>query len=185
MHIYRRLDQPRQQVRLLTLHQGRSWESIKVSLRHASLPDVTIAAPPFEALSYVWGSSDRTCLVICDHAKRNVTEALHQALFYLRHETEARILWTDALCINQDDLEEKSDQIPLMRQIYRSAQRVVAWLGGPTQASSLAMNLTSSRPLQLLEPHLKVLHELFARPWFSRLWVSYARSLCWPHLTNL
>lgn len=35
----------------------------------------------------------------------------------------------DAVCIDQQNNEEKSTQIPLMGQIYRSASKVLAWLG--------------------------------------------------------
>ncbi|PNP60666.1 hypothetical protein FNYG_14603 [Fusarium nygamai] len=38
-------------------------------------------------------------------------------------------LWADALCINQDDLAEKSVQVRLMRRIYQQADSVLIWLG--------------------------------------------------------
>lgn len=38
-------------------------------------------------------------------------------------------MWIDALCINQQDKAEKNHQVPLMRQIYKSAERVFSWLG--------------------------------------------------------
>ncbi|KUJ10875.1 uncharacterized protein LY89DRAFT_739856 [Mollisia scopiformis] len=47
----------------------------------------------------------------------------------LSYEAEERLVWVDALCINQDDLAERSQQVMLMRDIYSVAHRVVVWLG--------------------------------------------------------
>ncbi|KAK0663642.1 Serine/threonine-protein phosphatase 6 regulatory ankyrin repeat subunit C [Lasiodiplodia hormozganensis] len=38
-------------------------------------------------------------------------------------------IWIDALCINQDDLEERSAQVKIMPQVYGKAQSVLVWLG--------------------------------------------------------
>ena len=38
-------------------------------------------------------------------------------------------MWIDALCINQDDLDERADQVCFMADIYETAWRVVIWLG--------------------------------------------------------
>ncbi|KAK4443489.1 heterokaryon incompatibility protein-domain-containing protein [Podospora aff. communis PSN243] len=48
----------------------------------------------------------------------------------LRHQPNCFLnLWIDAICINQDDLAEKARQIPMMARIYRTAARVLIWLG--------------------------------------------------------
>ncbi|EEU42694.1 uncharacterized protein NECHADRAFT_84187 [Fusarium vanettenii 77-13-4] len=54
---------------------------------------------------------------------------LHSALRYLRGENQDRILWADAICINQLDAVEKGDQIGQMRYIYENAEQVLVWLG--------------------------------------------------------
>ena len=48
-------------------------------------------------------------------------------------------IWIDALCINQDDREEKAEQIPCMSAIYGRAERVVVWLGEHVDGSELVM----------------------------------------------
>ncbi len=58
-----------------------------------------------------------------------VGENLELALRYVRLAQRKVVLWVDALCINQDDLEERADQVSLMGEIYRQAECVVAWLG--------------------------------------------------------
>jgi hypothetical protein len=39
--------------------------------------------------------------------------------------------WIDSICINQDNLNEKEEQVALMRQIYEGSQDVIIHLGGP------------------------------------------------------
>jgi hypothetical protein len=55
------------------------------------------------------------------------------ALYYLRDKEAERVLWIDALCIDQNSEGERNHQVVLMGQIYASAWRVVAWLGSEDQ----------------------------------------------------
>lgn len=91
----------------------------------------------YEALSYCWESGDKPKSIILNGYKFSVTENLFSALQHLRDRQLPRTLWIDAICINQGDSEsdgkdvvdEKTKQIPLMRQIYAQAGRVIVWLG--------------------------------------------------------
>ena len=47
----------------------------------------------------------------------------------------------DAICINQESNEERSDQVRLMMRIYRTTRRVAIWLGPEVDDSKLAMDL--------------------------------------------
>lgn len=58
-----------------------------------------------------------------------VTVNLHEALLRLRDPAIERIIWIDAVCIDQDDDTEKTHQIGLMSKIYGQANRVIIWLG--------------------------------------------------------
>lgn len=58
-----------------------------------------------------------------------VTTNLHTALHYLRYERQDKILWIDAICIDQSNKREVGDQIGQMRHIYGNAERVLIWLG--------------------------------------------------------
>lgn len=58
-----------------------------------------------------------------------VTESLHVALRYVRRKKERLVLWADAICINQDDNQEKNHQVALMSKIYSYAEETLIWLG--------------------------------------------------------
>ena len=42
---------------------------------------------------------------------------------------KARLLWADAICIDQSNLRERGEQVQLMRSIYQQAKEVLVWLG--------------------------------------------------------
>jgi len=74
-------------------------------------------------------------------ASFSVSSNLHSALLHLRREFKSRVLWIDAICINQPDNEEKSIQIRKMGSIYRKAGRVVVWLGPASDHSQRAVDV--------------------------------------------
>ncbi|KAI1120679.1 heterokaryon incompatibility protein-domain-containing protein [Nemania abortiva] len=123
--MYSPLKSDERQIRLVTIKAGRWWSSLRCHLTCVSLND----APHYEALSYVWGNPDDRVQVLLNEQSVGVTRNLGQALSYLRSPSEDRVIWIDALCINQEDLDERASQVRLMPDIYRMAWRVVSWLG--------------------------------------------------------
>jgi hypothetical protein len=113
-------------IRLLTLHPGNFGSPITVSLEVFSLDALR---EPFEALSYVWGDASVTKSIIVNHQSLEVTSNLHLALQYLRNQDRPRSLFVDACCINQTDIDEKQQQLLLMRRIYKEASKVLIWTG--------------------------------------------------------
>jgi hypothetical protein len=85
--------------------------------------------PEYEALSYTWGDPKITSPVYLEGVRSHVTTNLEQALRHLRYEDRERILWVDALSINQRDVRERNSQVRKMRDIYMGAKRVLVWLG--------------------------------------------------------
>jgi Heterokaryon incompatibility protein (HET) len=86
--------------------------------------------PYFAALSYTWGTfSDTKYSVLCNNFPIEVTKNCWSALWHLRKMVKPLVIWIDAICINQEDKEEKGGQIPLMGRIYSSAEVVYIWLG--------------------------------------------------------
>ncbi|KAF5667263.1 Heterokaryon incompatibility protein [Fusarium heterosporum] len=92
----------------------------------------------FAALSYVWGDAADTTNISIHGVQVPVSRTLADALKHVRKnwayeypdrdQSEFRI-WVDAVCINQADKTERSEQVKLMRDIYSSADIVLGWLG--------------------------------------------------------
>jgi hypothetical protein len=104
---------------------GAPEEIIQVSLHHRSLSSWLT----YDALSYEWGESVCQHLILCEGRTLKATTSLLTLLKRLHSPGEARMLWVDAIWINQDDLVERAEQVPLMRDIYQNAQQALMWLG--------------------------------------------------------
>ena len=97
--------------------------------------------PRYTALSYVWGDpSDRVPFVLDNH-RLLITRNLALAFQALQLDDEPFVLWIDALCINQNDIKEKSEQVLRMKQIYAFASLVIVWLGAATLATDVAVDM--------------------------------------------
>ncbi|KAI0438079.1 HET-domain-containing protein [Xylaria telfairii] len=166
---------------------------IRVKLRSTSLQSVK---SQFEAVSYAWGDSTpcKTINFEGSNAHLHVAANCYRALRHLRNPVKSRILWIDAICINQNDIPERNChtdqasnlQLLLMGHIYGSASNTVVFLGYNTEGSRfLFQHLAEAdrliplaeepgQPLALREPSERITREieiLFQRPWFSRVWV--------------
>ncbi len=149
----------------------------------------------FDALSYVWGSPEELdpanfYLRNPHHEYPTATSELQRlpilsnlrgALCRLRLPNEDRFVWVDALCINQLDPAEKSQQVPIMGKICQSARSVFIWLGEEADDSDLALSfipqVTNPSQLERIIQDRGSTHKWYAvfkmmsRPWFSRRWV--------------
>jgi hypothetical protein len=134
---------------------------------------------PYAALSYVWGDLVNPKSISIDEHNLSVTANLHGALSHLRHPSIERILWADAICINQQDTLEKEQQIRIMAKIYALASHVVVWLGDAAENSDQALEeirLVGSRENSFNNSSSKMTQQdavlaLLQRPWFRRIWV--------------
>jgi len=129
----------------------------------------------YEALSYVWGDSSKTLPISVDRQDFDITVNLHGALLRLRSSQLERIIWIDAICINQTDNSEKEQQIRLMTKIYGHANRVNIWLGNAADNSDQAFEDISaaagSKGTHLSKTRQSAILKLLDRPWFRRIWV--------------
>lgn len=132
------------EIRLLRLRGGKPTDPISCTLSHQSLS----AESKYEALSYVWGDPSRTFDILVDGCRFTIRQNLLDALKQFRHKLKERVLWADAICINQDDVAEKDVQVPLMREIYSDASSVIIWLGPSNPNIELAISWWKTYTLQ-------------------------------------
>lgn len=99
------------------------------TLTNAQLLDPVDSPLQFDALSCAWGELGETFPLNCNGRQLQIHHNLNKALPYLARRRSSLLIWIDAVCINQDDQEEKRSQIRLMSKLYRRADTVWAWLG--------------------------------------------------------
>lgn len=141
---YSQLDEGANEIRLLTLLPGKFRSFILVAIHEVRLTREEI--PTYEALYYAWVSRAKQSdvRVGCHQDRLAVTQNLASALRHLRHLEGSRILWVDAICIDQQNLKERSNQVQRMGDVYTLANRVVVWLGPKRDDSGYAMDLMTS-----------------------------------------
>ncbi|OTA87754.1 hypothetical protein M434DRAFT_23855 [Hypoxylon sp. CO27-5] len=186
---YNPLDSNSREIRVLTLLPGDFEEPLRVSVNTRSLD----SSPIYNALSYVWGdptsAGDPGNTIDINGCNFPVTANLHSALRHLRSPAgvaDPITLWVDAVCINQIDLDERRQQVSMMRHIYTSAEKVIIWLGEADDESDLVFD---TLPVIAARDHQqgdlqdkKLLHDtrlcngffsdlVDRRPWFSRVWI--------------
>ncbi|KAJ8117368.1 hypothetical protein OPT61_g1409 [Boeremia exigua] len=96
------------------------------------------AAPTYEGLSYVWGDPEDVVSIVCNGIEVNITSSLGSALWRIRDSRIPKVIWADALCINQRDVKEKSIHVPLMGRVFSRATNTVIYLGEANQEAALA-----------------------------------------------
>ncbi|KAH7232861.1 heterokaryon incompatibility protein-domain-containing protein, partial [Fusarium tricinctum] len=155
----------------------------------------------YAALSYTWGSTSRPCDIMINGSKMTVTKNVYLALRDLRYKEKDRVLWIDALCIDQNNDAERGEQVQQMGSIYSEAERVIIWLGEATYDTDYVMrhmkqlekecikhssNAQNISDKQWVNIWLAVVHclradqkdllveglrSLLRRSWFKRVWI--------------
>lgn len=134
---YELIDLESPSFRLIRLFKGEDGP-IQCELFDAWLHDAEDIVD-YEALSYTWGGIKKPYEVEINGRRMSVTENLSLALRHLRYQHQDRILWIDAICINQDNDKERGHQVRQMASIYKRAERVIIWLGRATSETDLIL----------------------------------------------
>ena len=216
LHKYRPLDPSKNQIRLLRLppsdgtpaRERSVHEDIETTLLSVELEE----APDYEALSYRWAKDNDTTGITIRGLVHKISYTLKRALQEWQSPTETKLVWVDAICIDQKNNAERSAQVAKMRTIYSNASLVVVWLGLVSSSSPLAFSFvrdlyehlnepsyfqeTLSNPREA--PRLEALLHLLRREYWYRIWViqevNSARSLVlkcgsdtmeWEHLVKV
>jgi hypothetical protein len=131
-------------IRLLTIHPVDPHDPLSL---HCSLVQMSLDEHPvYHALSYAWSDDDSDNLlpqgITVDGKQWMVGPNLAAALNARRErDLGQEPIWIDAICINQADTNERSDQILRMRQIYAQAVLVTVWLGPERDDSTIAFQM--------------------------------------------
>lgn len=129
---------PRDSIRLLRITSD--GETFSGALEEFKLEKL----PYFAAISWCWTSrrTSRPKSFICNNQEFPVSSHLYGLLENVAPKgvPASVTIWVDALCINQNHLEEKDIHIPRMSEIYGRAHSVLVWLGESHDDSDLVMN---------------------------------------------
>ena len=180
-------------LRLLKLHPANPTQlEIDCTLVESRLIDPYSTQPEgqeivnYEAVSWCWGPQVFSSILRIHKNSRvyeyPIVPNLESALRAMRYSDRDRILWIDALCIDQANMVERNEQVPKMNQVYGQAERVCIWIGESYENSDQALEFIRSKVLSLWEfdklcENLKeasnwaALINIMKRPWFSRRWV--------------
>lgn len=177
-----------------SLYNKETKETIFIDLTFDEMRDA-----PFEQLRrmyYQMGGPKPDGNIICDGQKVTVGAEVNEALRRIRLEDQQRMIWIDALCINQQDIVERNQHVQRMGEIYAKADRVLIWLGeyisDASEATDVLVALNqkigsfveetkylarqSIRMKFLTDPEIKnlrwdMLSDFINRAWFGRVWV--------------
>jgi hypothetical protein len=155
---YSPLDTDANEIRLLTLLSNDENDRIYCTLKHISL----INPPEYVALSYRWGDPSITKEISINGALVQVTSNLESALRHLF--CHYKCLWVDAICINQQDKAERSQQLLWMGSIYRRAEKVAAWIGQEADDSHLAVDFIQNFQFHSTAPGVELQVEANLQP---------------------
>lgn len=174
---YEPIDSENGEIRVAELLPGQYNHPVELRLHTKNLDD----RPDYEALSYAWGKTMSPRRALLNGCPLHITESLDLGLRRLRFVDRSRILWVDALCINQGDIQERSQQVQHMAMIYSSAREVLIWLGEWPRSSrcpdSETCQTTWSWRQERVDgdPHwfhfMDHFLDILKRPWFHRVWV--------------
>jgi hypothetical protein len=107
-----KLNDAAREIRLLTLSLPRMRNLSRASFGQAR------PTQSYEALSYAWGNTTSPYVISLNGVDFNVGENLFHAFSHLREYDVERVLWVDAICINQSEISERNHQVQQMAYIY-------------------------------------------------------------------
>lgn len=131
--------------RLLKILPGRNGDQIRCSL---SVHAILSSAGNYETGSYVWGPKNDCREILVDGEPVQVRQRLWTFLRQLRRQDTTTEVWIDALCIKQDDANEKAQQIRLLSKIFQGARESISWLGETDKDIHQAFDIVEQRASQ-------------------------------------
>jgi Heterokaryon incompatibility protein (HET) len=141
----------------------------------------------YDASSYCWGTGPAHDVIWCNAHELKISSTLAAALRSFRSSLlqPPRFIWVDAICINQEDPEEKARQVQIMLSIFRKAKSVLVWLDDAHDLDQKGFNFLiqterdgqkmllplPQRDTSVQQRMMQTVRTLCQRPWFRRTWV--------------
>ncbi|KAG5820282.1 hypothetical protein H9Q71_000650 [Fusarium xylarioides] len=186
------------QIRLLKIITGTQNAVVSCQMSVVNLDD----SPTYKCLSYTWGEpggdeadeiwSKPSQTILINGFEMHIRQNLYNALIALCQSGILRPIWIDALCINQNDIEERNSQVSQMANIYKNSEEVIVWLGHEREYTQTAVacfqRLPITRQELLSDEHVVLRDKAFAscrftdsellamtrfftdHAWFGRTW---------------
>jgi hypothetical protein len=190
--MYRPLDREKREVRVIhLLNTTPTPETWAFEMRH--IPLESEEWKKTTTLSYVWGQyNEEAKHVSIDGMPLRITANLHSAICSIAEHGKLHTSWwwIDAICINQEDIEERGFQVSLMRELYSRAGQTVAYLGSDIDNTSKGLKwiekLEEVRMNRLfqqekwiedaandpdMEDQWKAMDAVFLNEWWLRAWI--------------
>jgi hypothetical protein len=168
------------------LAPNHSAPSLHIASHRAESASSRFAWGDYEALSYAWGDRAQVTHIWLNGSLKEVSSDLEAGLRALHCLPETQLgmhYWIDALCINQEDILERSQQVKRMHRIYHEARAIVVWLGPETENDDRAIRVmtttrrdSSQNGWIIPPPHLdardwNALCAFLRKPYWKRLWI--------------
>ena len=118
----------KKQIRVLEIHAGAGTEDIRCTLSSICLTEEE-PQTKYETISYVWGDKRKRAYLFVNDVHMDAPASSIRVLQRMRLRHKSRVVWIDAICINQTDIEERNQQVEMMGMIYAKAVRNLIWLG--------------------------------------------------------
>lgn len=179
-------------IRLLRVLPGQPNDTIECELVETSI-DSNPQELRYTAISYCWGDPTYSQPILINRQEHLTTKSAKEVIQHVRDLADSRLVWIDAVGINQADVTERNAQVRLMGKLYSKSEQTLVWLGSAYDESDLAMDFmvqllkaiesfpdpTAIEAALLLKalnveegaPEWKALAQLFDRPWLRRVWV--------------
>jgi hypothetical protein len=124
---YKPLSLSRKEIRVLKVAPANGDSIVECTMKHISLLDEPV--PAYETISYCWGPSRAPSELRLNGHSTLVPASSEAALRRMRLSDQPRVLWIDAICIDQSSTEERNAQVAIMSTIYRAGRHNLVYLG--------------------------------------------------------
>lgn len=106
-------------IRLAVIQPGTGSKALSIKLIDSFVTGPKDNLTLYDALSYTWGTGPRSKQILCNGKRMQVTETLLAALHRFRRPHHEVTLWIDQICICQERVKERNQQVQMMGDIFK------------------------------------------------------------------